>query len=76
MKREYFVVQEHTHDDRKCLWSVLTRPLKSILSAQDWRDSAAEKAAKTGRKTFVVEKISDEEIQRRLDAGEQFQISE
>lgn len=75
--KQYYVIQEFSWTDIRCLWRVFSRPMRNILSAQNWLDSEKSRAAKTKRNKrrewFIVERLSDEEVQRRIDTGEQFE---
>lgn len=81
MPKQYYVIQEFSWTDLRCLWRVISRSMKSILSARDWMDSEKdlfERNKMNGRnknkKWFIVERLSDEEVERRIAAGEQFNL--
>ena len=71
MSAQYFVIQEYSQTNRRCLWKVISQPQADIPSARALKNSAAQPK---GKGCFVGELLSEEECMKRLDAGEQFNL--
>lgn len=73
--KQYYVLREYNGPTaKKTLWEVITRPLKSIVSARDWLDSEKKMRPMKNKEWFIVERLTDEEVAKRIAAGEQFNL--
>lgn len=70
MDKEYYVLKQYSWTDRRCLWSVLSRPFKRITDAELWLHCCKTNDTSKKRKKpeyFIVEKLSEEEINKRVE---------
>lgn len=60
-EKYYYVIRTHSHTDRQCLWKVMSRRIKDLQSAKDWKDFCILEDKKFKKRNrhefFIIEKF-------------------